>query len=257
MLSVVVLTRNEEKNIKDCLENLSFADEVLIVDNHSADKTVSTAQNLGAKVVQHKISDDFAAVRNFALTQAKGDWVLFVDADERVTPELAGEVKSITAQHATNSSRDKTSPRGYLIHRLDYAFGKLLRYGETGQTWLLRLAQKDVGKWQRRVHEEWEVSGLIGRLKNPLLHYSHPDIESFIDKINRYSTLDAQEFFEQGRRESLLRIFINPLGKLLQNYLIKQGFRDGVEGFIFAVIMSVHSFLTRVKLWLLWKKKSV
>lgn len=251
MLSVVVLTKNEEENIRGCLETVSFADEVLVIDAHSTDKTVTIAQNLGAKVIQHEIMDDFAAVRNFALSKAQGDWVLFVDADEKVTAELANEITSVA-----------TTPRlpytGYFIRRLDYAFGKLLHYGETGQVWLLRLAKKDAGKWQRRVHEEWKISGSLGQLENPLWHYSHPDVEGFIEKINRYSTLDAQEFFEQGRRESLLRIFINPLGKFLQNYLIKQGFRDGVEGFIFAAIMSIHSFLTRTKLWLLWKnhKKS-
>lgn len=245
MISAVVLTKNEEKNLKDCFQSVKWCDEIIVVDDYSNDQTVKTAKKMGAKVFSRRLEGDFAAQRNFALQQAQGEWVLFVDADERVTNQLATEVKQAIEGEKVN---------GFFLKRQDFFGGKPLKYGETANVRLLRLGRKGVGKWQRRVHETWEIKGAVGDLKEPLLHYPHPTLTEFLEEINFYSSLNAQEFLKEGRRASLIHIIAYPLGKFLQNYILRFGFLDGTPGTIIALMMSFHSFLTRAKLYLLWKK---
>lgn len=133
-------------------------------------------------------------------------------------------------------------------------WGKELRHGETGRIKLLRLAKRKAGKWQRPVHETWEISGKIGELKNPLLHFPHPTMAEFLGNINFYTTLDAQEFFRQGKKVGGWQIIAYPSGKFVVNYFLKLGFLDGMAGFLVAAMMSFHSLLVRGKLWLLRQK---
>ncbi len=129
-----------------------------------------------------------------------------------------------------------------------------MRYGETGSIKLLRLAKKDSGIWEGKVHERWKVKGKVWELKNPLLHCPHQTISEFLSEINFYSTIRTQELFDQGVKTSVWQIIIYPLGKFIQNYFFKRGFLDGIPGFVVATIMSFHSFLVRGKLWQLWEK---
>jgi glycosyltransferase involved in cell wall biosynthesis len=251
-ISAVVLTKNEEDKIEKCLRALLFCDEILVIDDFSSDNTVTVIKNLkekeksfkNVKIIQRKIDNDFASQRNFALNKVKNSWVLFVDADEIVTQQLAQEI--LTA--------DTGKHKGYYIKRRDIFAGKLLKYGETGYTKLLRFARKDAGSWVRKVHEVWIVKNKLGELKNELLHFSHDDLEEFTTKINKWSTLHAKENGREGKRTGIVKILLLPTGKFKLNYIIKKGFRDGTHGFVFAVMMSFHSFLSWSKLWLTQKE---
>ncbi|HUW21963.1 MAG TPA: glycosyltransferase family 2 protein [Candidatus Bathyarchaeia archaeon] len=245
MLTGIVLTKNEEKNIGECLKTLVFCNEVIVVDDYSQDKTIQIAQEMGVKVSQRGLNQDFAAQRNFALDKAKGDWILFIDADERVTPKLKEEIQSVIK-----------NPKfiGYYLKRQDVLFGKKLEFGETANVELLRLARRGSGKWERRVHEVWQVEGKVGELAAPLVHYPHQAISEFLNAINFYSTLHAWALFEERKKSGTFKIICYPLGKFIYNYLIRFGFLDRMPGLIVALMMSLHSFLSWAKLFLLWKK---
>lgn len=245
-ISAVILTKNEEKNIEACLKTLQWCDEVIIIDDASTDKTISIAKKLGAIVFMHRLQADFSQQRNFGLEKAKHDWVLFIDADERVSSVLVNEIQAVIRE-------DNFS--GFYIKRLDTMWGKSLWYGEVGNMQLLRLGKKNNGKWHGKVHEIWHISGNVSKLTNPLMHYPHPNLTKFLQEINFYTTLRAEELYKQKVTVPFWHIVAYPKMKFLQNYVFKQGFRDGMPGLVFALCMSLHSFLVRGKLWQLWQKK--
>lgn len=238
MISVVILTKNEEKNIQRCINNLAWSDEIIIVDDYSTDKTLKKVK--GCRVFKRKLNGDFAGQRNFGLSKAKGNWVLFIDVDEVVTKELGKEILT----------RIKYSDKsGFYIRRVDTFLGIELKHGETGSVKLLRLAKRKSGKWKRKVHEYWGVNGETCELTYPLLHYHDQRLTSFIDKINFYSGIHAKENIKNGKRANVWRIILYPTGKFFVNYFLKLGFLDGVSGFIMATMMSFHSFLSWSKAW--------
>lgn len=245
--SIVVLAKNEEKNIFDCLESVKDADEIIVIDDNSEDRTEDVINTFGKKVKTYKrsLSDDFSKQRNFGLSKAKNSWVLFIDADERVSDGLFAEI---------SDEINKDNFDGYLIKRRDVLWDKKLRYGETGNMKLLRLARKNKGEWQGKVHEVWNVNGKIGELNNELIHCPHKTIREFLSEINLYSTIRANELHEKEVRVSALHIVFYPKLKFLLSYFIKLGFMDGLSGLVLALMMSFHSFLVRGKLWLLNNK---
>lgn len=251
MISVIVLTKNEERNIVDCLESVKFCDEIIVVNDNSTDRTLElvelfSKQHSKVKVFKRELNGDFSKQRQFGVEKTINDWVLFIDADERVTSDLATEIKE-------NLSLPDFG--GFLIPRVDFMWGKQLKHGETGNIKLLRLFDKRKGKLKGRVHEVWETKSKIGSLTSPILHYPHPTISEFLEKINFYTTLRAEELFEKRVKVNFFSIVFYTKGKFLLNYFFKLGFLDGASGFIHAVLMSFHSFLVRGKLWLLWQKK--
>jgi len=242
MISVVVLTRNEEENIKNCLQSIKdLASEIILIDDYSTDETIKIARDLGAKVFLNKLDSDFSKQRNFGLKKAKNKWVMFLDADEMVSNKLAQEIKTVI-------SNDKDI-NGYFFKRNDSFAGCFLRYGETANVRLLRLAKKNSGSWQRKVHETWDVKGQTKEFKNPLLHYPHSTVTDFLKEINFYSSLHAESLKKEGVKPSLFRLIFNPLGKFISNYIVKKGFLDGTPGLITSLMMSFHSFLARGKLF--------
>ncbi len=252
MISVVILTKNEEKNILDCLETISWADEIIIVDDESEDRTLEIAKTLNLKnlrIIKRKLHNDFSEQRNFAISQAKQEWVLFLDADERVSQELRREINGLLIEEKKHSSFD-----GVYIKRRDVLWGKIMRHGELGDVKLLRLARKNTGKWHGKVHEEWIVEGRKETFENYLLHYPHQTISEFVREINFYTEIRAEELREANRRTSLLEIIFYPKVKFFMNYFLKLGIRDGIEGLIVATLMSLHSFMVRARLWFLWHK---
>lgn len=246
-LSAVILTKDEENNIKKCIDCLDFCDEVIVIDDNSSDKTTDLAEKLDAKVYKRKLGDNFAAQRNFGLKKAVGKWVLFIDADERVTEDLRNEIVQMTNDPLVNYL-------GFYLKRVDYIWGKRLKHGETANIKLLRLARRKVGKWRRRVHEVWEVEGRTREFKNPLVHYPHPTLASFIVSVNTMSSLHAEANLEEGKKSSLLKIFVWPPGHFVYNFILRLGFLDGIEGFVVALVMSLHSYLAWSKLWFLQRK---
>lgn len=242
-LSVIILTRNEEKNILDCLETVLSAREIIIIDDFSEDRTVEIIKRLNKKnirIIQRKLDNDFSEQRNFALQKARGDWVLFLDADERVSPQLLAEIES---------KINEADSVAFLIKRRDFMWGKELKHGETGNIKLVRLAKKDAGKWQGKVHEIWDIKENVSLLDNPLVHYPHPTVYEFLKEINIYSSIRAEELRRNGVNVKLWEIFVYPKVKFFQNYFIRLGFLDGIPGLIAALMMSFHSFLVRAKLW--------
>lgn len=248
MISAVILAKNEENTIVDCIENLSFCDEVIVIDDNSDDKTTELAKRLKATVFSRAMAYDFSAQRNFGLEKASGDWILFVDADEWVTPELAKEIEEAVRLSSLENN-------GFYIKRKDYMWDKELKHGEVGSMKLLRLAKRDAGTWEGKVHERWRVKGPTGELEHPFLHYPHQSIKEFLEEINMYTDLRAQELYEKGIKAYWWSIILYPKMKFFINYFFKQGFRDGIPGLIFALLMSFHSFLVRGKLWYLWQQK--
>ncbi|MCJ7804450.1 glycosyltransferase family 2 protein, partial [Patescibacteria group bacterium] len=239
MISAVVLTKDEEENLPQCFESIKWCDEIVVIDDNSTDKSVEIAKKFGAKFFIHSKNDNFAQQRNFGLQKAKGDWILFVDADERISPELAKEIKEKIKSSKLN---------GFYLIRQEFFGGKALKHGETAHR-LLRLGKKGKGEWRREVHETWEIKGEIGKLKNPLLHYSHKTLSEFIEHINNFSTLHAQVLLKEVVKPSLFRLLANPLAKFMQNYIFRLGFLDGTPGIIVVLMMSFHSFLARAKLY--------
>lgn len=268
MLSVVILTKNEEKNIEECLKSVAWCDEIIIVDDESEDQTLEKVKNTSQKlkVFKRKLNNDFAAQRNYGLQQASGDWVLFVDSDERISEELKDEILK-------RVQNDVKKYDGFYIKRKDFLFGKWLRFGEAGKIRLIRLVKKGAGKWERAVHEELRVTGEVGELKEPLLHYPHQTIDEFLKKINFYTEINAGIFWndeltllasrrsgpslkKRGFISASLAVIVYPLAKFIKNYFLLLGFLDGVPGFLHATLMSFHSFLTRGKLWQLQHEKT-
>jgi|SRR3989344_2193058 len=247
LISGVVISKNEGKNIARCISSLLWCDEIIVIDDNSTDNTVNVAKEYKVKLYQHNLNNNFAQQRNFGLENAAGKWVLFVDADEVVAERLQKEILShIYAKNKINA---------YSIKRKDTMWGRELRYGDSGNIRLVRLGRKGCGKWEGMVHEKWNIEGRVGMLMEPLHHYPHQTVAEFISKINYYSTIRAQELFEQKVSVGPMQIIFYPKAKFLYNFFFKCGFMDGMEGFIFAIIMSFHSFLVRAKLWLLWQER--
>lgn len=248
MITAIVLAKDEEKNIGACLDSLTWCDEVIVIDDESTDKTIEIAKKKNVRVITHAMQGNFAAQRNFGLSKAKGEWVLFVDADERVSSPLWYEIMA-----QTNESNSDIS--GYYMHRQDTMWGQVLKYGETGTIKLLRLARKHAGQWEGKVHETWKVTGKLSVLKNQLDHYPHETVEDFLKEINFYTDLRANDLFERKVKAYWWSPVIYPIAKFKLNYFLRRGFQDGLPGFVFAMLMSFHSFMVRAKLWLLWQKK--
>lgn len=245
MISAVVLTKNEERNLVDCLESLSFCDEVLVIDDNSTDRTVEIAKRMNTRVLVHDLNNNFSQQRNFALENVKNEWVLFVDADERISKVLAKEIDYVTTENKYD---------GFYLKRFDNIWGKTLKHGDIAGLLLLRLGKAKIGRWKGKVHEKWIISGRTSRLKNPLTHYPHQTIASFLKEINYYTDLRAEELFANGSRSKWYSVILYPKAKFFVNFFVKLGFLDGIEGFVFAIMMSFHSFLVRAKLWTLSQK---
>lgn len=245
MITVIILSKNEEENIVDCLESVSFCDEVIVIDDNSIDRTSEIAKKRGAKVITRKLDHNFSEQRNFALSQASHEWVLFIDADERVSAALAKEIKNAVM----NESID-----GYFLKRVDRLFGKVLFHGELLNKKFIRLARKNSGIWKGMVHETWDIKGEITTLQNPILHLPHQTISEFLSEINYYTTLRAHELHKKGVRTSWYAVIFYTKIKFIQTYFVKLGFLDGFPGFVLSMIMSLHSFLVRGKLYLLQKR---
>ena len=235
-LTVAIITKSEEIN-KLVLQSVNFADEIVVVVDQKEKKSKSKGK---LRFYYHPLDNNFAEQRNFALQKANNDWVLFIDDDEYVSTELSREIKLLD----TNKEI-----QGFMIPRIDVCFHQPLLHGETGNTKLLRLAKKSSGKFERSVHESWKVKGGVGELTSPLFHNKDNFISGFIDRMIQYSEIDSNILTKENKPFTLWRIFINPKGKFIQNYILKAGFLDGTVGLFQAFLMSVQSLTVRVFQW--------
>lgn len=243
-LSVVIITCNEEKNIGRTLESVRWADEIILVDSGSTDRTLEIARSFGEKVKIFSESwKGFPAQKNSAIAKATGGWVLSLDADEPVETALADEIRALLQQPP-----DKD---GYQIPRKNFLFGRWIRYGGWYPDPKLRLFRRGKGRFDdRRVHESMVVEGPVGRLRHAILHYAYEDLAGYIEHNNRYSTLGAELAVAQGRRGfSFAHIVLNPLLTFIKNYFFRLGFLDGKQGFLVHFYHSVYVSWKYVKVW--------
>jgi glycosyltransferase involved in cell wall biosynthesis len=259
-ISAVILTKNEESNIKRCLESLDFCDEIIIIDDYSTDKTTGKIRNskleirnkFRIQIFQKKLNNNFSEQRNFGLSKTSNEWVLFIDADEEVTKELANEIKSYVLGGEWKESQ------AFYIKRRDFFWEKELKYGEVKKVreqGIIRLVKKNSGQWKGTVHEVFHTDKKTGQLKGFLNHYPHQTLKEFINDINCYSSIRAEELFNRGDRSNVFQIIFFPFGKFFYNYFFNLGFLDGPAGFAYAFMMSFHSFLVRAKLYQMTNKK--
>jgi glycosyltransferase involved in cell wall biosynthesis len=240
-LSVTIITHNEEANIARCLDAARWADETIVVDAESADRTVEIARPLADKVLV-KPWEGFGVQKNFAAAQAANDWILNLDADEFVTPELAGEIQAVIA-----GGRKETA---FYIARRNQFCGRYLKHGGCYPDFQLRLFRRDAGQFNDRLlHERFVTTGTIGYLKNDLLHWTFPTLDVFYGKFERVTRLGAEHLWAQGRRARLSHFIGRPLWKFFKSYFLQQGFRDGMPGFLYASLSAIHVFVRYAKLW--------
>jgi glycosyltransferase involved in cell wall biosynthesis len=240
-LTVITLTLNEEKNIVSCLETVRWADEILVIDSGSTDATVALARTFTDRVFTIAW-EGYGAARNFALGQAAGDWILWLDADERVTPELAGEIREILRANPGEVN-------GYAIARRAYFLGRWIRHCGWYPGRVTRLFRKGKGRFnETRVHEHLHVEGRTPRTRHDLLHLTDPDLQHYLHKFNRYTSLAAEDMVAAGRRSSLADLLFRPPFQFVKMYLLRRGFLDGVEGLILSVLSSAYVFTKYAKL---------
>lgn len=237
-LSVVVITLNAARELAACLESARFADEIVVVDSGSADDTVQIAHDHGARVLTHEWLG-FGAQKNFAVNEATHDWVLCLDADERVSAALAQSVAAALAQ-----------PRcvAYALARRNRFLGVWLRHGEGYPDWNVRLFDRRHARWSGDpVHEKVQVEGAIGKLAGDLLHDSAESLDLYIAKQNRYTTLQAETLAAAGRRVSVPQLYLSPLVRFAKFYLLRGGFLDGTAGFVHIALGCFASFAKYAK----------
>jgi glycosyltransferase involved in cell wall biosynthesis len=240
-LSVVVITGNEERNIEACLESVKWADEIVLVDSLSEDKTVEIARRYTDHIFLRPWSG-YGHQKNYAVERTSHDWVLSLDADERVSPKLRNEIRTLLR-------KDEVPLAGYEIPRKAYFGTTWIRHGGWYPDYVLRLFKKSNGRFSNRlVHEALEVSGPVGRLRHWIDHYTYRSVSDFIERMNRYSTLSAELYFSQGRNVGWAETVFRSWFTFLQMYILRGGFLDGALGFQLAYLYAVYTFTKYAKL---------
>lgn len=239
-LSAVIITSNEEERLRGCLESAAWADEIVVVDAESQDKTVQIAREFTDHVIVRPWPG-FARQKNFALAQAGGDWILSLDADEEVSPELRDEIRTVLAGGAVCE--------GYALPRKNIFWGRWVRHGGLYPDWQVRLFRRGQARFaELDVHESVRVEGRVGRLRGALLHRSYRDVADFLARADRYSTLAAAEWARSGRRAGARDLVLRPLGRFASMYVLHRGFLDGWRGLLLAALYAYYVFVRSAKI---------
>ena len=245
-LSVIAITRNEARHIADCLKSVAFADEWVVLDSGSSDATCDIAVSLGARVERSTSWPGFGAQKNRALGLARGEWVLSIDADERVSPELALSIQAALQQEQAGA----TGIAGYEMSRLSRFCGQWMRHGDWYPDRVVRLFRRTQGRFSNDlVHERLEVDGRIERLRGELLHETMPTLHDALDKMNRYSTGRALDKARQGGRGGLGAALLHGAWAFVRCYGLKRGFLDGRLGFVLAVYVAEGTYYRYLKMY--------
>ena len=240
-LSVIVITRNEEGNITDCLRSVSWAGEIVVVDAESADRTAELARQFTPKVFVAAWTG-FAAAKELALRHATNEWVLWLDADERVTPALEMEIREILGPGGSSRA-------GYEVARRAYFLGKWMRHCGWYPGYVLRLFRKSEGEFTHsRVHERVALRGPVGRLRNDLLHHTDETLYHYFSKFNSYTSLAAQDAHDAGKRSSYYDLLVRPAYVFFKMYFLRRGLLDGMHGFVLSLLSASYVFVKYAKL---------
>ncbi|MFA7383641.1 MAG: glycosyltransferase family 2 protein [Desulfurivibrionaceae bacterium] len=245
-LSVAIITKNEEDRLPECLASVAFADEVVVVDSGSTDRTREIARQFGAAVYEESWQG-FGRQKQLAIDRCRHDWVLVLDADERVDSATQAEIREVlvTGSHVA-----------YSFPRKNYFCGRWLRHAGWWPDRVVRLFRRDCARMsERAVHESLEVRGQVGALRQPLIHYANKDLAQTISKVNHYSTAGADELFAQGETASVTKALLRAAWAFLYGYLLRGGFLDRGEGFIMAVSDFMNVFFKYAKLRELQRQK--
>lgn len=238
-LSAVVVTYNEENNIKECLTTVQFAEEVLVIDSHSSDKTAEIARDFKAKVIMTDLVYP-EEKKNLGIKKAEGNWVLVVDADERVTRELRIEIEEAIK---------KSEYSGYWIYRKNFFIGREIKFCGWNRDRIIRLFRKEAGRYpDKRVHGNLILDGRSGVMKGRLEHYSYRSIDDYFNKVSRYTKWSALDL--TGKKTGWHKLVVNPAARFIKMYFFRLGFLDGVTGFALCVMASFSVFTKYLRLYL-------
>ena len=248
-LSVAMIIMNEEKNLDRTLKSVAdFADEIVIVDSGSTDRTEEIAKKYGAKFFVESWKG-YGGQRNSAIDKACGEWILNIDADEEISPQLQEKIKEIK-----NSNDEKSV---YNINFTSVCFGKKIKHGGWSNSYHIRLFKKSAGRFNdNKVHESFQTQEKIYTLKEDIYHHSYLTLGDYFTKFNRYTTEGALEYYKRGKKCNIFQIVINPIFKFIRMYLIRLGFLDGKEGFLLACTSSLYTMVKYYKLHEIYKNKS-
>ena len=236
-LSVVIITLNEERKLRECLESVKWADEIIVMDSHSGDRTAEIARQYTQKVYQHDFTGD-GPMRNLGIDKAVGQWILTIDADERVTPELRQEIESTLLDPKASA---------YYIPRKAHFLGRWMKHCGWWPNYVLRLFRKDCGRYDEHLaHAKVVTKDKTGKLRSPFLHYPYDTLSEYIAKINSHTSLIARQ---KMRAKTVFGCFVWATGKFFRTYLLQLGFLDGEEGLILSILASHYAFLKHTKIW--------
>ncbi len=244
-ISVLIITRNEEKMISRAVQSCAFADEVIVVDANSSDRTADIAERAGARVL-HREWSGFSDQRNYSMAQAKNDWVFVLDADEAVTPELAGWLRDFF-----RAGKDKQLPHGYRIKRAEYFLGRRIYGACWNPSYQDRFFRRSKAKFVGEIHEYPEIEGgMVDAPERMLIEHNHNvTVESFLEKMNRYTTIEALDRYRAGQRTSLPHLFVAFFATWWKNFFYYKGYRDGAHGFVICLMEGVSRTVRHIKLW--------
>jgi glycosyltransferase involved in cell wall biosynthesis len=244
-LAVVVLTRDEEHNITNCLRSVSWADRLCVLDSGSSDRTVELARQAGAEVQRHPFVN-YADQRDVALQMFSAQWILFVDADERATPELGAEVRRVIQEE---------SAVGWWVPRRNYIWGRWIRHAGWYPDYQLRLLKRGFARYDptREVHEIVQLDGLEGHLQNPLTHYNYATIRQFLDKQDYYATYEAGILVKQGIYPRPHSLLLQPLREFRRRYITLQGYKDGGHGLLLSLLMAHYTLVAYWRARWMWQ----
>jgi glycosyltransferase involved in cell wall biosynthesis len=240
-VTVTIITKNEAKHIAAAIASASWADEIIVVDSGSTDETVPIAKSMRTRV-EFRAWTGWIDQKNYAAALASNDWIFSLDADERITPGLATEIRSLLVGNPPN--------RGYRVPRVTFHLGRWIRTTDFFPDFQTRLYDRRVARWSGKyVHESIGVDGPVGELRSELQHYSYDDLRDHLDRINHYTTLAARQMHESGRRAGPLDLIVHPPAAFLRNYVLRRGFRDGMVGLTLSAVNAYSVFLKFAKLW--------
>jgi glycosyltransferase involved in cell wall biosynthesis len=246
-LSVLIIAKNEEAQIGACLESVRFADERVVVDSGSTDRTVEAARTGGARVVE-AVWQGFAGTKDAALREVTSEWVLWLDADERVTPELQEEIRAAV---------QRSDVDGFYVARKAIFLGRWIKHCGWYPGYVCRLFRRDKARFtDDLVHESVCLAGPAAYLTHPLMHYTDPSLEHYLDKFNRYTSLAAQQMYNDHRHFRLTDLLGRPIFIFFKMFVLKRGFLDGMQGLVLCVLSACYVFTKYAKLWHLWQTRT-